>query len=101
MSNEARYRGVTAAEAPDPRVRSCSSRLQCGRLTGALRPPIMRFPHWLRSWRTLLRVDQVAQSATARHGTAAEVAAAFLKLGLTSFGGPVAHLGYFRREFVE
>lgn len=26
---------------------------------------------------------------------------AFLKLGLTSFGGPVAHLGYFRTEFVE
>ena len=25
----------------------------------------------------------------------------FLKLGLTSFGGPVAHLGYFRNEFVE
>jgi chromate transporter len=24
----------------------------------------------------------------------------FLKLGLTSFGGPVAHLGYFRNEFV-
>lgn len=24
----------------------------------------------------------------------------FLKLGLTSFGGPVAHLGYFRDEFV-
>jgi chromate transporter len=34
-------------------------------------------------------------------GTAAEVGAAFLKLGLTSFGGPIAHLGYFRREFVE
>src|SRR6266436_8867703 len=31
----------------------------------------------------------------------AEVFAAFLKLGLTSFGGPVAHLGYFRNEFVE
>ncbi len=29
------------------------------------------------------------------------VCAAFLRLGLTSFGGPVAHLGYFRREFVE
>ena len=29
------------------------------------------------------------------------VAAAFLKLGLSSFGGPVAHLAYFRREFVE
>jgi chromate transporter len=26
---------------------------------------------------------------------------AFLKLGLTSFGGPIAHLGYFREEFVE
>lgn len=24
----------------------------------------------------------------------------FLKLGLTSFGGPIAHLGYFRNEFV-
>ncbi len=24
----------------------------------------------------------------------------FLRLGLTSFGGPVAHLGYFRDEFV-
>jgi chromate transporter len=31
----------------------------------------------------------------------AEVFAAFLRLGLTSFGGPVAHLGYFRAEFVE
>ena len=25
----------------------------------------------------------------------------FLRLGSTSFGGPIAHLGYFRREFVE
>lgn len=25
----------------------------------------------------------------------------FLKLGLTSFGGPIAHLGYFREEFVH
>ena len=29
-----------------------------------------------------------------------EVFLAFLLLGLTSFGGPVAHLGYFRHEFV-
>jgi chromate transporter len=29
------------------------------------------------------------------------VFAAFLKLGLTSFGGPIAHLGYFREEFVN
>jgi chromate transporter len=25
----------------------------------------------------------------------------FLRLGMTSFGGPIAHLAYFRREFVE
>jgi chromate transporter len=25
----------------------------------------------------------------------------FLRLGCTSFGGPIAHLGYFRSEFVE
>ena len=24
----------------------------------------------------------------------------FIRLGLTSFGGPIAHLGYFRDEFV-
>jgi len=33
--------------------------------------------------------------------TVMQVFLAFLKLGLTSFGGPVAHLGYFRNEFVE
>lgn len=35
-----------------------------------------------------------------RHGTAREVLAAFTRLGLTSFGGPIAHLGYFRDELV-
>ena len=33
--------------------------------------------------------------------TARAVFLAFLRLGLTSFGGPAAHLGYFRTEFVE
>ena len=33
-------------------------------------------------------------------GTVGEVFRAFLVLGLTSFGGPVAHLGYFRAEYV-
>jgi chromate transporter len=33
-------------------------------------------------------------------GGAGEVFAAFLKLGLMSFGGPIAHLGYFRDELV-
>jgi chromate transporter len=35
------------------------------------------------------------------NGSAGEVLRVFLKLGLTSFGGPIAHLGYFRNEFVE
>lgn len=30
-----------------------------------------------------------------------EVLGIFLRLGVTSFGGPIAHLGYFRSEFVE
>ncbi|AXS40201.1 chromate efflux transporter [Breoghania sp. L-A4] len=42
--------------------------------------------------------DAVRTAQTA--GTAGEVFLAFLKLGLTSFGGPIAHLGYFRDEFV-
>ncbi len=33
-------------------------------------------------------------------GTVGEVFAAFLKLGLTSFGGPIAHLGYYREELI-
>src|SRR5881296_848245 len=33
-------------------------------------------------------------------GSALSVLLAFLKLGLLSFGGPVAHIGYFRDEFV-
>jgi chromate transporter len=38
---------------------------------------------------------------TSGNGSPLEVFFAFLRLGLTSFGGPVAHLGYFRTEFVE
>jgi chromate transporter len=34
-------------------------------------------------------------------GSPAEVFRVFLRLGLTSFGGPVAHLGYYRAELVE
>ena len=36
----------------------------------------------------------------ARQSRAAEVLRVSLRLGLTSFGGPVAHLGYFRDEYV-
>jgi chromate transporter len=37
---------------------------------------------------------------TVEHRSAWTVFLIFLRLGLTSFGGPVAHLGYFRDEFV-
>lgn len=35
-----------------------------------------------------------------RRGSPLEVLGIFLKLGLTCFGGPIAHIGYFRDEFV-
>jgi chromate transporter len=40
------------------------------------------------------------QATTASRGSPLEVFLVFLRLGLTSFGGPVAHLGYFREEIV-
>lgn len=48
-------------------------------------------------------VDQVA--ATRRRtgrslGSPLEVLRVFFKLGVTSFGGPIAHIGYFHEEFV-
>ena len=36
----------------------------------------------------------------ARDGSPLEVLRVFLKLGLSCFGGPIAHIGYFRNEFV-
>ena len=38
---------------------------------------------------------------TPRNVTALTVFVAFLRQGLTAFGGPTAHLAYFRAEFVE
>lgn len=38
---------------------------------------------------------------TAEQNSAWSVFLIFLRLGLTSFGGPVAHLGYFHHEFVS
>jgi chromate transporter len=44
--------------------------------------------------------QDTAEAPRARAGSAGEVFRTFLKLGLTSFGGPIAHLGYFRDELV-
>src|SRR5215813_10478348 len=48
-----------------------------------------------------MTAHEPADEQRAPSGTALEVLAAFTRLGLTSFGGPVAHVGYFRAEFVE
>ena len=47
-----------------------------------------------------MALDDIVSGGAANRGTATQVFAAFLKLGVTSFGGPIAHLGYFRHEFV-
>jgi chromate transporter len=47
-----------------------------------------------------MALDDTASGGAAQRGSAAQVFAAFLKLGVTSFGGPIAHLGYLRHEFV-
>ena len=44
--------------------------------------------------------DESEKNAGEQRSTAAAVFLAFLRLGLTSFGGPVAHIGYFHDEFV-
>ena len=47
--------------------------------------------------------ETVAQKTAARvhrEGSFFEVLRVALRLGLTSFGGPIAHLGYFRDEYV-
>lgn len=44
--------------------------------------------------------DSIAADAAVRPGRWPEVLAVFLRLGLTSFGGPIAHLGYFREALV-
>ena len=45
--------------------------------------------------------DPPADAGPAPSEGLGEIFLVFLKLGLTSFGGPIAHLGYFRAEFVE
>lgn len=45
-------------------------------------------------------MTQPAAVAALRRGSVGEVFRVFLLLGVTSFGGPIAHLGYFRDELV-
>jgi chromate transporter len=48
-----------------------------------------------------MAADTVSAEEKMHQGTAWEVFTVFLRLGLTSFGGPIAHLGYFHDELVK
>jgi chromate transporter len=47
-----------------------------------------------------LSAFRASEGAMRRPDSLLAIFRAFLRLGFTSFGGPVAHLGYFRTEFV-
>ena len=47
-----------------------------------------------------MTIGSAPVATTGQRGSAWEVLLAFLRLGLTSFGGPIAHIGYFHDEFV-
>ncbi|MCC6238495.1 MAG: chromate efflux transporter [Dehalococcoidia bacterium] len=47
------------------------------------------------------QATEPAHDTRAARSSLAEIALVSTRLGLTSFGGPVAHLGYFRAEYVE
>ena len=49
---------------------------------------------------TEVALDRVAGGGGRPAGSPLEVFRVFLKLGVSSFGGPIAHIGYFREEFV-
>src|SRR6516164_11457241 len=48
-------------------------------------------------------MSETAASSTIEpgHGSAGEAFRVALRLGLTSFGGPIAHLGYYERTYVR
>jgi chromate transporter len=47
------------------------------------------------------KTDDASLVSQAHPGSALEVLRVATRLGLTSFGGPIAHLGYFHAEYVE
>src|SRR6266446_7976967 len=52
---------------------------------------------------TAATAEEAAKAGDSPHvkGSALEVLGVATRLGLTSFGGPIAHLGYFREEYVR
>jgi chromate transporter len=62
------------------------------------RQDVARAPELVNDTAMPEQAGSTAQAAPC--GSPGEILAVFLRLGLTSFGGPIAHLGYFREEFV-
>ena len=47
------------------------------------------------------RIASSLQPSEPERGSISEVLLVFLRIGCTSFGGPIAHLGYFQEKIVE
>ena len=56
----------------------------------------IRAARWMGPIRALMTATTISRDRT----SAWTILQVFLRLGLSSFGGPIAHLGYFRQEFV-
>ena len=64
--------------------------------------PSGKYPGLLRPIRGCINIMQANTPGQPSHKIySASVFWIFFKLGCTSFGGPIAHIGYFRSEFVE
>jgi chromate transporter len=61
---------------------------------------VVQLLHQAISMTNPISVQHSPTPAIGQSGSAWEVFLVFLRLGLTSFGGPIAHLGYFHDEFV-
>src|SRR6202012_1145177 len=72
------------------------------RFAGGRRRPHARHRRAARRWpqHSCNHAERTVREARAVT-RALEVLLIFLRLGCTSFGGPVAHIGYFRSEFVH
>jgi chromate transporter len=70
---------------------------------GLSSPPVRRTAHRADREYDLPCVSKPIVTLSSAHpaGSAAEVFRTALKLGCTAFGGPVAHIGYFQRTYVE
>lgn len=75
--------------------------LKLAHLGDIIPPAIKTLSFWLYHLKTLISWNMSTHETEQTTLRPWGVFLIFLKLGLTSFGGPVAHLGFFRQAFVE